>query len=493
MSKQTEKKIEETAPPLDIQTEIKMLSYTVSLRDQEIGSLTEINKNLKDSIIKVKQEKNQLRQAFVSSLKTEKTIKNMQEIVENLEKECEALREQRRQRDKEFEQEKEGIIRKYELDISGLKSQLEINEKRIEGVNNLQHLCEKQEEQIKQLEWEKEKLRVDADDQIKRKEIRNQVRFQDLKSKMMSSIEETQKNVQQLNLDYMDVSTKLILLQNHQLLIELEYQSQQIEELIKKKENLEKKVFELTQDIEVHKEVELALASKNKKYSEMIKNQTREDHESVQSTFMNNESPTLSKPLYVNQSVKEFTIINILEKKILKLEAALKKKGDDFIKLKNEFDYLEERLKNYEKKFANVYYLFEEGLKRFSEDEELNNNKDIFINLESIKKCEFSNLSNKEQYSVIVLLMKYLIPLLNPQDLRQSEFGNDNVNIKYQVTKKYMEDPMLKKVLSTNKKTMLHSIRRSIDNLPQINSIGKVKINFNQNTNNLEKFLLSNF
>ena len=62
----------------------------------------------------------------------------------------------------------------------------------------------------------------------------------------------------------MDVSTKLTLLQNHQLLIQLEYQSQQLDEVTAKNEALEKKVFELTKDIEIHKEVELSLAEKTK-------------------------------------------------------------------------------------------------------------------------------------------------------------------------------------------------------------------------------------
>ena len=35
----------------------------------------------------------------------------------------------------------------------------------------------------------------------------------------------------------MDTSTKLTLLQNHQLLIQLEYQSQQLEEMTNKKED----------------------------------------------------------------------------------------------------------------------------------------------------------------------------------------------------------------------------------------------------------------
>ena len=40
--------------------------------------------------------------------------------------------------------------------------------------------------------------------------------------KIEENIQETQKNVTQLNIEYMDVSTKLTLLQNHQLLIEME-------------------------------------------------------------------------------------------------------------------------------------------------------------------------------------------------------------------------------------------------------------------------------
>ena len=81
----------------------------------------------------------------------------------------------------------------------------------------------------------------------------------------MDKIDQIQAKETELNIQYMDVSTKLTLLQNHQLLIQLEYQSQQLEEITTKKEALEKKVFELSKDIEIHKEVELSLAEKNKK------------------------------------------------------------------------------------------------------------------------------------------------------------------------------------------------------------------------------------
>jgi hypothetical protein len=82
-------------------------------------------------------------------------------------------------------------------------------------------------------------------------------------------------------------------------------------------------------------------------------------------------------------------------------------------------------------------------------------------------------LNKEEKYSVIVLLMKNLIPLINVNDLRNSEtaLNNnfDNVRIKYHM--KYMEDPVLKKVFTTNKNTMAQSIRRSLEKLPKLNKI----------------------
>lgn len=99
----------------------------------------------------------------------------------------------------------------------------------------------------------------------KTKDVKNEIKFTNLKKKMKEKIDQIQAKETELNVQYMDVSTKLTLLQNHQLLIQLEYQSQQLDEINAKKEELEKRLFELTKDIEIHKEVELSLAEKNKK------------------------------------------------------------------------------------------------------------------------------------------------------------------------------------------------------------------------------------
>ena len=102
---------------------------------------------------------------------------------------------------------------------------------------------------------------------------------------MIENIKNTKDKVTEINMQYMDVSSKLTLLQNHQLLMQIEYLSQQVEELSRSNEILQKKNFELQKDIEIHKEVEISLADKNKKLKdELLKeknnnnsNNTKED------------------------------------------------------------------------------------------------------------------------------------------------------------------------------------------------------------------------
>jgi chromosome segregation ATPase len=474
MSKKKEEKTVEQ-PPLDYQTEIKMSSYAVSLKDQDLENLKQKYNSLSTAYVNIQKELFDLKSSYFQSYKTEKAVRHIQDLLDSCEKEKERLKEEKKQREKELENEKEELAKRHFNEIAKYKLIIESYQKKIEAANSLQTLVEKQEDQIKQLELEKDKLRIESDEKVKNKEIRNQIKFSDLKKKMMENIQETQKNVTQLNIEYMDTSTKLTLLQNHQLLIELEYQSNQIEELLKKKENLEKKVFELSKDIEVHKEVELALAAKNKKYMDKMRLLERREY-SIESTERDQDH----RQLYINPNIKEFSIITNLENKINKLENALKKKQEEFSKLKTNFEYLDDKLKSYEKKYSGIFHLFEEGLNGFMDDEEVHKNRDLYINLENIKRGEFSNLSNQEKYSLIILMMKYLVPLINPNELKYSDTGIsnniDNIKVKYHMSQKHKGDPLLKKVFSTNKKTMLYEIRRSVDNLPIINnSMNKTK------------------
>ena len=125
--------------------------------------------------------------------------------------------------------------------------------------------------QLAQLRKKHDYLLKKSEQDTIQQEIQNKMKFTKLKDKMIENINMTKEEVTELNMKYMDVSTKLTLLQNHQLLVQLDYQSQQLDESTKKIELLEKKIFDLNKDLEVHKEVEVAFAEKNKKLKEELK------------------------------------------------------------------------------------------------------------------------------------------------------------------------------------------------------------------------------
>ena len=100
-----------------------------------------------------------------------------------------------------------------------------------------------------------------------------------LKKKMLDSVNETQSKAGELNSHYMDITSKLTVLQNHQFLIQLEYQEQELTKLISKNELLEKKVAYLRKEIEIHKEVEISLAEKNKKLTAELNKYKEEESE----------------------------------------------------------------------------------------------------------------------------------------------------------------------------------------------------------------------
>jgi hypothetical protein len=154
---------------------------------------------------------------------------------------------------------------------------------------------------------------------------------------------------------YMDISTKLTLLQNHHLLVQLDYQTQQLEESTKKNEIYKKKIADLTKDIELHKEVEVSFAEKNKKLArELMKYKKEENIDSIynskelkdsevnsvqgNNSSINNPQQIPKVFLYTNNSFNnnnkygkentspEYTRILALEKKVLNLEKKIRTK-----------------------------------------------------------------------------------------------------------------------------------------------------------------------
>jgi hypothetical protein len=452
--------------------------------------------------MELEKEIEKLKKDYVKAYELENTIKGNHKKIELQEKEIENLNNKIKDQKRKNEEEKKQIEQNFQDEIQQLKVVIESSSQKVEMANQLSN---ENQELIKEVD----KLKIDQKNIIdkhvaenKQRDIKNQIKFSNLKNKMKERIDQIQAKETELNMQYMDVSTKLTLLQNHQLLIQLEYQSQQLDEITAKKEALEKKVFELTKDIEIHKEVELSLAEKNKKLkneNNKLKNnsvvlnnnsninnfnnsnsnlnnsstdnkksknlaintsntnniteddKSSENHQVINTNSFNNISTTVENNSNIGNSNFNNMLNNnaysrmlSLERKVLNLEKKLMNSKKEYNLMKDKYEYIEKILRNYEKKYSGLFNFFEDCLDQFFNDEELTNNQEIFVNIDSIRKCDFSNLNKEEKYSTLIILMKYLMPLMDSSNVLKQNQNNsaNNVNLKFYLANKnnFQED-----------------------------------------------------
>ena len=524
--------------PIDFQVESKNLQYTITLKDQEIDLLQKENQHKKEYINKLEEEIGNLRKDYIKAYELENTIKKNHNKIEKQEKEIENLHNQIEIQKKKSEEEKRQIEQNFQDEIQQLKVVIESSKQKVEMANQL--TAENQEllKQVDTLKTNNENIIKKHITENKTKDVKNEIKFTNLKKKMKEKIDQIQAKETELNVQYMDVSTKLTLLQNHQLLIQLEYQSQQLDEINAKKEELEKRLFELTKDIEIHKEVELSLAEKNKK----LKNENNKLKGITEDNTNNNISNDSKNPNNKRKSVGKYKTHNLkiniaddekisennhqnintssfknlstvenntsinnfnnlsnvntfnsnaytrmmnLEKKVLNLEKKLMASKKDYNSIKDRNEYVEKILKNYERKYSGLFNFFEDCLEQFFNDEELVNNQEIFVNIDNIRKCDFSNLNKEEKYTTLIIMMKYLMPLMDSSNaIKQNQNNNsiNNVNLKFYLgnNKNYPKDSDVG--LIPGRKNSFGKMSNSMDNtnkkeniLPNINNINYAK------------------
>ena len=285
---------------------------------------------------------------------------------------------------------------KYFKEVTYLKNQQENNLQKIETANMIVKLNDKQHARILELEKEIEDITNHENQVAKESEIRHENQFTNLKKKMMDHIKTAQKNMAQSNLDNLDLNTKLSKLTTNQLLIELEEQSVQIEELLKAKEKYEKEIFSLKTDLNTHKRVEQLLQEKNKRYLDIVKNCDKK----------------LSKETNDSANEKNAT----LEKINKNYEKLYKKQNKEYQMMKEAYTNLKEKESNYETKFKNIISLYKMAIDDLVNDQEFKNTKDVYVNIDEIKKGNFDSFSKQEKYSILVYLLKNILPLVNTEE-----------------------------------------------------------------------------
>lgn len=387
-------------------------------------------------------------------------------------------------------------------------------------------------DEVKDLKEKNEKLRLATKEKLESLDIINQLKFSQFKRKMIDSLKEAKNNVSKLNLEYMDLNGKITVLQNHQLLSEIEFQKEQIDNLDKENSILKKKIFDLEKDLAIHKKVEIKLALKAKnnrnndneinlktenlserkcKNEDIILNNSNGvtllpindsnnfklingkniiNKEKINDILNNNENKNnkiVSKSstsynnrfrydsnnniIYNSQSERNGSEINF---KYIKYNNLIKNKNNEIERLNIINDNLKNKLEQYVGKNKKLFLFLQESLNIFFiECQEALKNKNIHVDIENIKNFNFESLKNEEKYGILVLLMKYLLPLVvinyNPNNIQENLFKT-NVNIikrclPYNSAEKYLKDTHLKEAFVGKKiKTNLFTETNSFQN-----------------------------
>ena len=561
MSKKKDKDKKDT--PIDYQLATKNLQYTIVIKDTDIDRLKNENQLKSKYILSLEEDISKLKANAVNAIELENKLKKVLKKNEKLEKESENFNNQLMEAKSKFEEEKKRIENSYKSEINHLRVTMDAYIEKVKLTNQLLVDKEKLEKELEAANIKNKEIIEKNNEALTTIKIRNGIKFTNLKNKMTENIQKTKNKVTDLNLQYMDVSSKLILLQNHQLLIQLEYLTQQLDEFKAKNKLLEKQIYDLSKEIEVHKKVEISLAeknktlsvaaekaksknlsitsygidwgrgenNKNKKTSKFISGQNLNTTANIRSnnlcmlneedkvldnnnnkiyrktiSFNNiNNNKSIFNSVYFNNSNSAYNsnifnsknngsyerskIIN-LERKVINLEKKLSALQKDYNYLLDKNDFYKNILQNYENKYTGLFNFLEECLNKFYNDDELKNNKEIYLNIDSIKKGDFNKLSKEEKYSTLIILMKYLIPLMNIKTTNDKKYSIDNINIKVQEfnpPKKFIsfsnrKNKQIKKYImntvnnfyNQNKKSnnaVNHSTKNDFDPLPSITTI----------------------
>ena len=440
------------------------IALALNKKNAEISFLkSKIKENMRQNE-QIQSELFTLKKFYSDSSKLRRELDAANEKNNELEYEIENLNKKIIEQHKQFSDTQRISEKKHLTEISKLKVTIDsyIQKTLRSNMNELDN--EKLNIQLRELKKENKNIVDRTKQQILQKEIQNKIKFAKLRDKMLENINETKEEVTELNMKYMDISTKLTLLQNHQLLVQLDYQAQQLEESSRKNEIYKKKIEDLTKDIQLHKEVEISFAEKNRKLVHELmkyKNEENKDNNSnskeikiseSNSAFQGNNSNingqqqhSLNLSLASNNSLNNKLVLGnnndlsrilYLEKKVLSLEKKLEQKKREYNDLREKNEHIENMLKNKDRKYSGLYNFLEESLNNFFNDDFILNNKDIYINTDALRKFEFNNLSNEQKYSTLITLMKYLMPLISNEKavLKPNNFL-EKYNIQYHVPK----------------------------------------------------------
>ena len=452
----------------------------------------------------------------------EEKIKKIREKNEEIQKKYDELCLEKEKEVKEIKLKYEKIINEKEYELKKYQTNISIYNQKMKTIRQIEMENDIYKNEIKELKDKNEELIKTMKCKLEDFEIQNKIKYSHLKLSMIEHLKEAKNKVTQLNLNYMDTNGQISILQNQQLLAKLESVQVQCDNYKNVNLKLKQKIKELENEISLHKKIEinltLKLKSKNEKeYENKTLPNNHKYNSKVSLTNYNNsenKSNTISPPpILDNSNFKSSSIKNskcntLFENKMNNLKLLfsnslsndndfenyysknrkefnykkyknkIKEKDEKIELLELQIDKLNHKIQNYFTKYKGLFNFIEYCLNEFYNDEKLLNINSS-INLENIKKFEFSSFDKKVQYSILVILMNYLMNILTlnyPQKNTEKEPPFFQTNLKY---------------INTNFKYTKNNFNHLYINNPFVNR-NKILKTFNSyRTNNKMNFSIS--
>ena len=461
---------------------------------------------LKEEIIKLKYENEKLKKKLLKSKDNEIELNKANEYILQLIEEKKELMNKQIEEIKKYKTEMQKILNEKDFNKLNYDKRLIIFEQKMGKVNELELENEVFKEEVQDLRKKNKELEIETDNKIKELEVKNQLKFKIIKKKVMNHLTEAKENMIKYNIEHMDINSQLINYRNNKLAEKINIQNKGIKKLTDEKNKLKLKILELKTQKETNKKIQIDLANKlnikikkqnensldinlfnkknkkkHKKYFSYRKNyfinNTKEkfldsnifnkreislDNKKEDLSLKNSEvkiskhkkykseNNTLSKTEYNSINIKSDYLLDDFSVSKIKYNQIISQKNFEIKNLYLKLDNLNNRISFFFDKYKKLYNFLEECLNTFFW--ELKSENNFNINYEELTKFNFAELTKREKYSVLILLMNHLIPIITFNFNSNCNLGNNifstNINIfdkTFNKTYKHLNDEVLKK------------------------------------------------
>ena len=284
-------------------------------------------------------------------------------------------------------------------------------------------------------------------------ELNHQKKMAKFKKKMLDYLKDEHANFGLNSNKQNELNNKLNILHVQELKNELEYQSRIIEDLLKEREILKRKVADLTNDVKIYINVNNCLGQKNKEFQDKLheiskpikynkthspnNNNVNISHNNIHSSsthlFPKNSSINLNniikfKPSPIidirNYHKKNNSSNNPSNKYLITKELLNKEKIKENYRLK--YETAQSKLDYINKKYTNILKLYDSALEKIYNNYINKNNENIYLNLEDFSECDFEKMNPEQKYAVLVQMINTIFPIVNKNSI-ESEFLNQKI------------------------------------------------------------------